>query len=125
MAGIAEVNIIITGCWGTIKYAKRSNGSMPAKKYIDDLKKINKKEWLRLGALLGYMAEEGRVINEQKFKKLRNEIWEFKSDKHRILCFRKGNSWILTNCYKKESKKTPKREIDKSENIMAEHLGSY
>lgn len=68
----------------TVKYAMCSNGTSPAKEFIEGR---NRKEQARLAVLFKRMADVGRIHNQRKFKKLEGLIWEFKSDQIRILCF--------------------------------------
>jgi hypothetical protein len=116
-------NIAVEGKWGTIEYATKLNGRKPALDFLDSLKTGNKREQLRLVTLFDCMANEGKIPNPQKFKKLKGEIWEFKSKKCRVLCFQQGNSWILTHGFKKQDRTQYGREIKKAMKIMKEHLG--
>ena len=89
-------------------------------KYISGL---NEQEELKLIKLFELMLDRGNIFNKEKFRNLRGSdgIFEFKSDAHRILCFiLKGyypKSFILTHGFKKEKGKTPKKEINKAEQI--------
>ena len=48
---------------------------------------------------------------------------EFESNIYRIFCcFDKGNLVILFNGFQKKSQKTPGKELNKAENIMAEYF---
>ena len=115
-------NIVVKEQWGTVEYAVKRNGNMPAKDFISSLKTENRKEYLRLVALFGLMANDGKIPNPQKFKKLKDEIWEFKSKKYRVLCFQQDNSWILTHGFKKQDRTKYGGEIRKATEIMKEHL---
>lgn len=64
------------------------------------------------------MGDMGKIWNERKFKHLTetDQIFEFKVDADRILCFFFiGRRLILTHGFRKAGDKTPKREIDRAE----------
>ncbi len=119
MAGIAE-DIIFEGMLRTIRYALCTNGRKPAKEFVES---IDRKKQIQLRVLLERMANAGKIFNPQKFSHLRGKIYEFKSGQIRILCFQEGRAWVLTHGFIKKQNKTPRREIDKAEAIMYEHLG--
>jgi len=67
------------------------------------------------------------IIDKGLFKKLENEIWEFRTifnkKKYRLLAFwdktdKKETFVIGTNGFIKKTQKTPKKEIKKAERIM-------
>ncbi len=118
MVRIPDNNLIIKRTWGEVRYAVRSSGKMPAKKYLESLVKEDR---FRLEALFERMATFGKVKNKEKFRKLEDEIWEFKSGQHRLLCFQVSNRWILTHGFLKKSGKTPRKEIERAIVIMREH----
>lgn len=64
------------------------------------------------------MGDTGKIWNERKFKHLTetDQIFEFKVEADRILCFFfVGRRLILTHGFRKSGDKTPKREIDRAE----------
>lgn len=101
--------------------AQKTNGTMPAKKFIESLDKIARTKILRLFDLL---CQNGKIMNTQKFKKLHSdsELWEFKSKPYRIITFRDGNTWFLTHGFEKDSDGTRQEDIDKGKKIKLEHL---
>ena len=112
--------IVVKGEWGTVEYAIKLNGKMPAKDFIESLRRD---ETSKLLNPLGKMAEKGNIWNPQQFriiKGMREKIYEFKSGQVRLLCFRKGNSWILTNGFRKGE--PARKEFQKAIKIMEEHL---
>lgn len=119
MAGIADDNIVLKRKWGTIEYAVRCSGKMPAKEFIE---KLDIRERIKLETLLERMAEHGEIRNKEKFNHLEGKIYEFKSDKNRLPCFQSGRRWILTHGFRKQKKKTPRKEILRAKDIMNEHL---
>lgn len=89
-------------------------------KYISGL---YEQDELKLIKLFELMLDRGKIFNKEKFRSLTGSdgIFEFKSDAHRILCFIlqgfNPKSFVLTHGFKKEKGKTPKKEIDKAEQI--------
>lgn len=94
------------------------NGKKPAKEFIESR---TQEEQIKLSLILQELLTGGYVSNKQRFRKLEGPIWEFKSDKNRVLCFLDGRCWILTNGFRKESRKTKRKYIDLARRIMEEH----
>lgn len=99
-------------------------GLKPVELYIDTLQENEQKKII---SLLNFMLDQGKIINQEKFKKLEGaSIFEFKSKPHRILCFilpgLSKKSFVLTNAYKKEKGKAPKIQIEKANRIKNEIL---
>lgn len=118
MANIPD-NVVVEGRWGTIKYAIRRNGKMPAKEFTESL---TVKERLGLEARFDLMADEGTIKNKQQFKKLEGKIHQFRYKQLRVLCFSVKNNWFLTHGFVKKEMKTRRRQIQKAKEIMEEHL---
>lgn len=69
------------------------------------------------------LGDHGKIWNERKFKHLEgsDQIFEFKVDIHRILCFFfVGKRVILTHGFQKAGQKTPKGEIERAEMVKKE-----
>ena len=79
-----------------------------AQEFIDELEESDQK---KIFVLLRYTGDNGPPKNLEKFKKLEEDIWEFKSFQVRLLCFFDKNQLIiLTHGFVKKSKKTTKSE---------------
>lgn len=111
--------IAVQGAMRTIEYAVRADGSMPAKVFIESLIIA---EQSMLAALFKRMADCGTVPNREQFKQVRDKVFEFKKHQIRVFCFRVGNTWVLTNGYKKKKDRLDPAEISRAEMIMSEHL---
>lgn len=118
MSKDADSPIVTRGPLLTIEYAVRTDGSMPAKEFVEGLDEADQ---LKLIALFCRMAEKGSISNQLQFKKIRGSIFEFKKQQMRVFCFRHGSRWFLTNGYKKKAQKLRMSEIDRAERIMQEH----
>ena len=111
--------LVVKGAWGTVEYAVRSSGKMLAKDWIDgEPEQVQSK----FAHLFRKIAETGKISNTKQFRTLQNDIWEFKRDSNRILCFQMGNRWFLTHRYQKQRRKCPPREIEIAIAIKGEHV---
>jgi len=111
---------LVKGPCAIVAYARRVNGSRPAKDFIENLEKSDQ---AKLWKSFHHIAHVGRIYNTERFRKLRGKIYEFKVyPKVRVLCFRLGKAWLLTHGFKKETGDTPPRQIERAEEIMKEHI---
>ena len=111
--------VVVRGTMRTIEYAICANGSMPAREFIEGLDDSDQR---KLAVLLRRMAEHGSVPNREQFKHVQGKLFEFKKHQIRVFCFRHGDSWILTNGYKKKEDRLRPAKIRQAERIMGEHL---
>jgi phage-related protein len=103
----------------SVEYAVRLNGTMEACEWFQ---KQDAKIQAKFDHLFRVVAAGHRIHNEQQFRKLSDDIWEFKRDSHRLFTFQDGSSWFLTHYYKKGGQKCPKRQIKHAEIIRIECL---
>ncbi len=108
-----------TGSARDIEYAVRANGSMPAKEFVESLEDSDQRKF---GVLFDKLAAVGIISNTEQFKQVRGKIWEFKRHQARIGCFQVGRKWILTHGFIKKKDRWSNDEIEKANNVMAEHL---
>ena len=116
-------HILCSGRKFTIEFAIRSNGTMPAKEFYDN--ELSEQERAKLKPPITRLADDGRVDNRERFKKVEDtdELFEFKSHQVRILgFFLRGGRFILTHGLRKKQDKLPKGEIKIAETIRAEHI---
>jgi phage-related protein len=98
-------------------YAITVHGDCLVREFIDGLESADQKKVL---ALLQRAAEHGTPGNTEKFKKLEDNIWEFKSFQVRILCTLEGrNAIILTHGFIKKRDKAPPNEIARAKELLA------
>jgi phage-related protein len=114
---------LVKGPCAIVAYARRENGSRPAKDFIEDLERPDQ---AKLAKSFHRMASTGKINNPARFRKLggrSGKIYEFKIyPKARVLCFQRGITWFLTHGFSKETNKTPPIQIERAEEIMREHL---
>jgi hypothetical protein len=111
--------VVVRGAMRTIRYAVCANGSSPARDFVESLDESDQR---KLAVLLRRMAEHGNVPNREQFKHVQGKVFEFKKHQTRVFCFRDGDSWILTNGYKKKEDRLRPAKIRQAERIMLEHL---
>jgi len=100
-------------------YAIKKNGRCYIKDFIDSLNEEQQKKVL---ALLHSSADNRLPRNIEKFRKVSDNIWEFKSYQVRILCtFDKGRMILLLNGFIKKQQKTPIEEIKRAERLLSEY----
>jgi phage-related protein len=98
-----------------IEFYVTSNGAIPAEEWLEQLSLACQQKF---AALFARMGDTGKIWNERKFKHLTetDQIFEFKVEADRILCFFfVGRRLILTHGFKKAGDKTPKGEIARAE----------
>jgi phage-related protein len=111
---------LVKGSCAAIAYARQANGKRPALDYIENLEK---EDWAKLAKSFTKMAQVGKIWDTERFRKLCGKIWEFKiHPKVRVLCFQSGKTWFLTHGFDKETGNTPRKEIERAERIMREHI---
>jgi hypothetical protein len=120
--------VVAEGAWGTVEYAVRPSGSVPAKDFFDAL---DEKAQASFAVLFQNMANVGR-LSSKRFKKEMGNLYTFKHEvgkrQIRFPCFRDGNRWILTHGFFKPGAKKglgawPKPEVDRAKAIEAEYKG--
>ena len=118
-----KINLSAVGNKADIYLYVDERGLKPVELYIELLQENEQKKIIRLFQL---MIEQGEIRNKEKLKQLEKNIFEFKSEPHRVLCFilpgLKKKSFVLTNAFKKEKGKTPKTQIIKAKSIKQEIL---
>ena len=94
-----------------VEFYFTQKGELPAKKYFDS---AQRQVQVKLLALVKYMAQEGRIFDEAKFRLVdkKEKIYEFKPLAERFFnFFCEGKKIILTNAYRKKGQKVDKREL--------------
>jgi phage-related protein len=105
-----------------IEFYVSSSGEAPAEQWLESQPETKQQKF---AALFAWMADQGKIWNERKFKHLTgsDQIFEFKSDDGRVLCFfMLGKRLVLTHGFSKKGDKTPKGEIVRAETIKKDFL---
>lgn len=59
-----------------------------------------------------------------RIKTLKGRVKELIVKQYRVICFKVGATWFVVDVFKKQSKKTPRRVIERAEKIYQSILGS-
>jgi hypothetical protein len=119
MASPSTDNFVARGAWGEVRYAIDAHGQMPAKAFVEGLSEENVR---KVYALFRRMAQDGKIVNREKFRKERGEIFAFKSFQIRISCFRLGGTWYLAYGFSKKANRWKDEDLDRADRIRLEHL---
>ena len=104
-----------------VEFYFNEKGELPAKEYFDAADRQVK---IKLLALVKYMAEEGRLFDEGKFRIVdkQEKIYEFKPMAERFFnFFYEGKKIILTNAYRKKGQKVDNRELGRAINLKKDY----
>ncbi len=112
----------------TIEWYYNSRKESEALVYFEELTLDRKK---KMGHLLYVLGEMGQIRNKEKFVNEDDQIFAFKPDSDRFLCFfYPGGKVMITNAYEKKSQKMPPREKERALKLKADYIkrckgGSY
>jgi hypothetical protein len=109
--------LVYAGSKRTIRYARRTTGAMLAKEFVEGLDEGDQRKLMNLFQRMG---EEGLIFNKEKFRRVEDKLYEFKSFQIRIGCFQVSTTWFLTHGFIKKKDKWSRSEIDRGLTIMAE-----
>lgn len=104
-----------------VEFYFTERGELPAKEYFDS---AQRQVQVKLLALVKYMAQEGRIFDETKFRLVdkRAKIYEFKPLAERFFnFFYEGKRIILTSAYRKKGQKVDPRELARAINIKRDY----
>lgn len=122
---LSDSQLVEKGPARTVAYAIDANGDMPARDFLENTKgkkAPSKQELAGLFHLFKVMTQQGKITNDEQFKKERGEIFGFKKYQARIAAFQLGDVWFLTHGFKKKKDKWPESEIGRAVRIREEHL---
>ena len=104
--------VVYQGIQFTIEWYYDSQGKSPAYDYFIELSFERKK---KLDYLIRRMGDGGKIQDEEKFRHEGDQIYAFKPQPDRFLCFFiKGSKIIVTNAFEKKTNKLPLREKEKA-----------
>ena len=88
----------------------------------NNLNKENKQKLKKTYMYIDLLSQEGLKLSEPYIKKLDKEIWELRPLRDRILfaCWR-NNKFVLLSVFMKQTRKTPKREIEKAKRLLEDY----
>lgn len=115
-----------------IIFYEDEHGYSDVKEFISYLHKksaTNKDARINFNKLVAYLdilEEMGTRVGKPVTKHLDGDIWELRPLSNRILyAYYKGNTFLLLHHFKKQSQKTPPREIEKAKNELKDYMRRY
>jgi len=76
----------------------------------------------RIVRVIELFKEGGFGLNETYLKKLSHKVWELRAGKWRLLFGIVDDEAIIVNIFKKQTQKTPKREIDLATKRLTQYI---
>ena len=109
-----------------VEIYKDRNGKSEIKNYLIYLRKNSSKDNnIKFNKIITYvrlLKENGLQLGQPYIKHLDEEIWELRPLRDRILfASLHKNKFILLNLFLKQTKKTPKNEIEKAKRLLEEY----
>lgn len=104
-----------------VEFYFTQKGELPAKEYFES---SQRQVQIKLLALVKYMAQEGRLFDETKFRLVdkKQKIYEFKPLAERFFnFFCEGKKIILTNAYRKKGQKVDQRELARAIDLKEDY----
>ena len=108
------------------------NGFSELKEQITELEKkapTNKDARIQVNQITGAIEKLQMFGAKRPFvdtKHIRNKIWELRPGRNRILYFfHDNNAYVLLHMFRKQTQKTPEKEIDKAENELNDYLRRF
>ena len=106
-------------------FYKDRNGRSPVLEYIQELtNKSDKDSRIKANKILeyiDYLQKTGNRAKEPFVKHLGGDIWELRPIRDRILYAAwDGKKFILLHYFKKDTQKTPRREIEQAKRNLAD-----
>jgi hypothetical protein len=117
-----ERPIAYSGCALTVVFAVCQNGESPGERFYDEL---DEKDQAKMLKLFTRMGEVGKIANRENFKKIENDLWEFKNHQIRMPCFfRPGKIVVVTHGFIKKGDAIPRPQIARAYRIQQEDIAN-
>ena len=109
-----------------IEFYEDIHGKSEVYEYIQQLRnnldKDNKQKLKKIYMYIDLLSQEGLKLSEPYIKKLDKEIWELRPLRDRILFASwRDNKFVLLSIFMKQTRKTPKREIEKAKRFLEDY----
>jgi phage-related protein len=108
-----------------IEFYQKTDGEMPAKRYLESLPDRTQAKLL---ALVRWISDDGQIYDKEKFRIVnkRERIFEFKPYKYRFFSFFiEEGKLIITNGYKKASQKVSKKDLKIAIQYKKDYLSRF
>ncbi|MCX7597688.1 MAG: type II toxin-antitoxin system RelE/ParE family toxin [Armatimonadetes bacterium] len=112
----------------TILVVEDNRGHCQVEEFIEDLSKQNRAEYKKLMARMERLAQHGDPRNEQLFRHLWDELWEIKTTKVRIICWRAERILVLLEAFMKRTDHIPpqvQKRVDEIAQVLPWLLSTH
>lgn len=104
----------------SIYFYVTARGDSPPLEYIESLEK---KDRAKVARYINLLKELGVRIGMPQARHLEGSLWELRPFPHRIIYFaHTGRRFVILHAFQKQTRQTPRREIDIAERRMREVL---
>lgn len=88
----------------------------------ETIENLEKSDQARLLRHLELLEEYGFNLSSKFVKKLSSQIWELRPGGVRLLFGKVENRLVVVHCFKKQSQKTPRKELVTAQQRLDEYL---
>lgn len=115
----AEVIPAARGRWGTVEWAIDARGRKPGCEFFE---RLGESDQAKVLALFRLLADTGQIRNREKFKKVVDGLFEFKSFQLRFFGdFRPGYRFIVASGVRKKQHRADPADIRVALRILEEN----
>ena len=109
-----------------VVFHRRPNGAIPYEEYVRSVYHAGQKtDAARIRAFVERLRQEGsqRLVARRWSEKM-NDVWQLRAGQHRIFYFWHSDAerYVILNCFRKRSRRTPRPELVRAESLRDEHL---
>ena len=108
-----------------VDFYRSVDGFSDIESFLEDLEnraltsKDARIQYKQVTQYIQFLADHGTRLGELITKHLSGDIWELRPGNNRVLFFFfKDNTYVLLHHFRKKTRKTPKREIERAESEM-------
>ena len=112
-----------------IEFYEDSNGRSELWEFLESLRvkaatnKDARIQYKQISLYIQLLEDNGTRLNENTTKHLDDDIWELRPGNNRVLYFYfKNDAFVLLHQFRKKTKKTPKREIERAKTERDDYL---
>ena len=110
---------ICRGRWGNVVFAVLAKDACPAADFIATLDGMDK---AKLKALFQRFSDHGFINNREKFKKVADDLFEFKSFRVRMFCYIRNRQLVITHgVIKKRDESTAQNASETNTRVFNKH----
>ncbi len=113
----------------TVEFYEKANGKSDVWDFLEALRKKAKTnkdariQFTQISLCIQLLQDHGTLLPENIAKHLEGDIWELRPGSNRVLYFYyQDNVFVLLHHFRKKTKKTPRREIEKAKKEMTDYL---